>query len=114
MTKLSLNKTVHEKNQYKKVIDTEFTQLIQPVTPVVETSTDEKISKFFNDYQDLFYDIPKEGETNSHTYLIKQSSDYVDNQIIDDDVQALLDEIASLREENLGLQEQIIDQSTNR
>lgn len=114
MTKLSLNKTVHEPNQYKKVIDTEFTQLKQPVQQQPEQSTDEKISKFFNDYQDLFYDIPKEGETNSHTYLIKQSSDYVDNQVIDEDVQALLDEIASLREENLELQQQIIDQSTNR
>lgn len=114
MTKLNLNKTVKEKNQYKKVIDTEFTQLVQPVQPTQETSTDEKISKFFNDYQDLFYDIPKEGETNSHTYLIKQSSDYVDNQVIDEDVQALLDEIASLREENLELQQQVIDLSTNR
>lgn len=114
MDKINLNKTVKEKNQYKKVIDTEFTQLVQPQTAIQEPSTDEKISKFFNDYQDLFYDIPKEGETNSHTYLIKQSSDYVDNQVIDEDVQALLDEIASLREENLGLQEQIIDLSTNR
>lgn len=114
MTKLSLNKTVHELNQYKKVIDTEFTQLKQPVQAQPEVSTDDKISKFFNDYQDLFYDIPKEGETNSHTYLIKQSSDYVDNQVIDEDVQALLDEIASLREENLELQQQVIDLSTNK
>lgn len=114
MTKLNLNKTVKEKNQYKKVIDTEFTQLVQPVQQVQEPSTDEKISQFFNQYQELFYDIPKEGETNSHTYLIKQSSDYVDNQVIDEDVQALLDEIASLREENLELQQQIIDQSINR
>lgn len=114
MTKLSLHKTVYEPNQYKKVIDTEFTQLKQPVQEQQEVSTEDKISKFFNDYQDLFYDIPKEGETNSHTYLIKQSSDYVDNQVIDEDVQALLDEIASLREENLGLQEQIIDLSTKK
>jgi len=114
MSKLNLHKTVKEKNQYKKVIDTEFTQLVQPQTTIQEPSTDEKISKFFNDYQDLFYDIPKEGETNSHTYLIKQSSDYVDNQVIDEDVQALLDEIASLREENLELQQQLIDSSTNR
>jgi hypothetical protein len=114
MTQVNLNKTVKEKNQYQKVIDTSFTQLVQPVVTEPEIPTDEKISKFFNDYQDLFYDIPKEGETNSHTYLIKQSSDYVDNQVIDEDVQALLDEIASLREENLELQQQIIDQSTNR
>lgn len=114
MTKLSLNKTVHEQNQYKKIIDTEFTQLKQPVQQEPEVSTEDKVAKFFNDYQELFYDIPKEGETNSHTFLIKQSSDYVDNQVIDEDVQALLDEITSLREENLGLQEQIIDLSTKK
>ena len=114
MDKISLNKVVKEKRQYQKVIDTSFNQLVQPTQQEPEVSTEDKISKFFNDYQDLFYDIPKEGDTNSHTYLIKQSSDYVDNQVIDEDVQALLDEIASLREENLGLQEQIIDLSTNR
>ena len=110
--KISLNKTVKEKRQYQKVIDTSFTQLVQPKQQEPIQTTDEKVSKFFNDYQELFYDIPKEGETNSHTYLIKQSSDYVDNQVIDEDVQALLDEIASLREENLELQQQVIDLST--
>ena len=110
--KIPLNKTVKEKRQYQKVIDTSFTQLVQPKQQEPTQTTDEKVSKFFNDYQELFYDIPKEGETNSHTYLIKQSSDYVDNQVIDEDVQALLDEIASLREENLELQQQVIDLST--
>lgn len=114
MDKINLNKTVKEKRQYQKVIDTTFTQLVTPPTQEPVQSTEEKIDKFFNDYQELFYDIPKEGETNSHTYLIKQSSDYVDNQVIDEDVQALLDEIASLREENLELQQQVIDLSTNK
>jgi hypothetical protein len=61
----------------------------------------------------LFYDIPKFGETNSHEYLIKQSSDYVGSAILTDDIQALLDEITSLREENLELQRNIIDLTTN-
>lgn len=113
MDRINLNKTVKEKRQYQKVIDTTFTQLVQPPSQEPEISTEEKIAKFFNDYQELFYEIPKEGENNSHTYLIKQSSEYVDNQIIDDDVQALLEEITSLREENLQLQQQIVDITTN-
>lgn len=114
MDKINLNKTVYEKRQYSNTINTSFTQLVPPPPVTASISTQEKIDAFFNQYQELFYDIPKEGEINSHIYLIKQSSDYVDNLVIDEDVQALLDEIASLREENLELQQQIIDLSTNK
>lgn len=113
MDKINLNKIVKEKRDYQKVIDTSFTQLIQPTQSITEVPIDDRISKFFNDYQELFYDIPKEGETNSHVYLIKQSSEYTNYQGNEDDVQALLDEIASLREENLELQQQIVDIATN-
>lgn len=112
MDKLNLNKKVFEKNQYNNVINTSFTQLGPQPEVTSSISTEDKISTFFNQYQELFYDIPKEGETNSHEYLIKQSSEYVDSQFIDEDVQSLLDEISSLREENLSLQQQIIDIST--
>lgn len=109
MDKISLNKTVKEKNQYQKVIDVSFTQLV-PAPQVDTTPTkEEQISNFFSQYEELFYDIPKEGESRSHTYLIKQSSDYVNSQLIDEDVQALLDEISSLREENLELQRQLLN-----
>lgn len=114
MDNINLNKTVKEKRQYQKVIDTTFTQLVSQPSQEPITSTDDKISSFFTQYQDLFYDIPKLGDTNSHEYLIKQSGEYVGNQVIDEDVQALLDEIASIREENLELQQQIIDLSTNK
>jgi hypothetical protein len=112
MDKITLNKVVFEKKQYSNVIDTSFTQLVSPPPVTASISTEERIDAFFNQYQELFFDIPKEGEINSHTYLIKQSSEYVDNQVIDEDVQALLDEITSLREENLDLQQQIIDLTT--
>ena len=69
----------------------------------------ERISNLLESYNELFYEIPKEGEINSHEYLIKQSTNYVGSQIITDDVQALLDEITSLREENLVLQQNIVD-----
>ena len=114
MDKLSLNKTVFEKNQYTNVIDNSFTQLVPPPTPVTEETTESKVDAFFNQYQELFYDIPKTGEINSHEYLVKQSSEYIDYQFIDEDVQALLDEISSLRQENLDLNQQIIDMTTKR
>ena len=61
---------------------------------------------------DLFYDIPEIGETNSHEYLIKQSTEYIDFNPIDDTIQALIDEINDLQQQNLDLNQQIADLST--
>jgi len=109
-SKVDLTKKLYDKKAYLNVIDTQFNELSQPTPPAEpEVSIDE----FFQLYNDLFYDIPKFGETNSHEYLIKQSSDYVGSAILTDDIQALLDEITSLREENLELQRNIIDLTTN-
>jgi len=111
MDKINLDKTVYERRQYNNVIDTSFNQLVPPPTVTSSITINEQISIFFNDYQKLFYDIPKTGELNSHEYLIKQSSDYINFQFIDESAQALLDEIASLRQENLELQKQAFTQN---
>ena len=46
-----------------------------------EFHKDKKIdlNKFFKSYEELFYDIPKEGDEKSHSMLIQQSSDYLLN-----------------------------------
>lgn len=109
---INLNKVVYSKTQYERVIDTSFTQLIS--VPVVSTASLPSISvaEFFQNYQDIFFQIPKFGETNSHEYLIKTSQNYLGNtQTNDDTVQALIDEITQLRQENLILQQQIISGS---
>ena len=81
-SKVDLTKKLYDKKAYLNVIDTQFNELSQPTPPVEpEVSIDE----FFQLYNDLFYDIPKFGETNSHEYLIKQSSDYVGSAILTDD-----------------------------
>ena len=49
-----------------------------------------------------FYEIPKQGDVNSHQFLAAESAEYVDFLANNAEVQALLDEIAELREENLG------------
>jgi hypothetical protein len=99
-------KIVYDKNQYEKVIDTSFTQLVQPqITSSLPTVT---IAEFFQNYQELFFSIPKFGDTNSHEYLVKTSGEYIGSTNVNDDlIQALLEETNQLRQENLDLQQQI-------
>jgi hypothetical protein len=108
--KVDLTKKLYDKKAYLNVVDTQFNELSQPPTP---TEPDVTVDEFFQLYNDLFYDIPKLGEINSHEYLVKQSSDYIGSAVLTDDIQALLDEITALREENLELQRNIIDLTTN-
>lgn len=108
---ISLNKTEYNKNQYQKVIDTSFTQLIQTQPSSSITSSTISVDEFFQNYQQLFFQIPKFGSTNSHEYLVKTSQEYIGSTTNDDLVQALTDEITQLRQENLSLQQQIISGS---
>ena len=111
MENITPNKLVYDKSQYERVIDTSFTQLIQPqVTSSLPTIT---VAEFFQNYQELFFSIPKFGDTNSHEYLIKTSGEYIGSTNVNDDlIQALLEETNQLRQENLDLQQQIISGST--
>ena len=112
METVNLNKKLYAKNQYEKVIDTKFSQLATTVTPSSEQnipSTAADIEDFFQKYNELFFQIPKEGETNSHEYLIKTSSEYINFTPIDDTIQALIDEINILQQQNLELNQQLIE-----
>ena len=76
MIKLDLNKKVFNKEIYSKTIDTNFKELgIIPVTE--DLSNTISIEDFFDNYNSIFYSIPKSGETNSHEFLIKTSGDYI-------------------------------------
>jgi hypothetical protein len=46
------------------------------------------------------------GEANSHEFLIKQSTEYIGFEEQNQTIQALLDEITELREENLEIRKQ--------
>jgi hypothetical protein len=63
-------------------------------------------------YNDLFYDIPELGEINSHEYLIKKSSEYINFDANQEEIEALQAEIAQLREELLDAQKQNIELQT--
>jgi len=113
--KLDLNKKSFNKLQYEKVIDTQFSQLATPLpTNLVINepnpfSTSLEINVFFSKYSQLFFDIPKTGATNSHEYLIKTSSEYVDFQVMNDEMLALIDEINALQAQNLELNQKLIE-----
>ena len=107
---IKLTKQVFDKNQYKQVIDTSFTQLANNTSIAFTGSTLPTINEFFEYYNQLFFDIPKFGLTNSHEYLIKTSQEYIgESNIVNDEIQELIDEITDLRQENLDLNQQILN-----
>jgi hypothetical protein len=107
-----LTKQVYDKNQYQKVIDTTFTQLVQPASQATGSALP-TVNEFFDFYNQLFFDIPKFGEINSHEYLIKTSTEYIGaSSVVNDELQALIDEVTELRQENLDLQQQLLGSIT--
>jgi hypothetical protein len=108
---INFNKQVYNKNDYQKVINTSFTQLgVQTIQEQLNTqpTTDE----FFAMYNDLFYNIDELGNINSHEYLIKTSSEYINYSANQDIIDALQAEIAQLRTELLDSQKQVIELQT--
>jgi hypothetical protein len=110
MENITPSKVIYDKSQYQKVIDTSFTQLVQP--QVTSSVPQISVQEFFQNYQELFFSIPKFGDTNSHEYLVKISGEYIGSTSTNDDlIQALIDETTQLRQENLTLQQQLLSGS---
>lgn len=109
MERVNLRKQVYPKSEVNNVIDTNFTEFTLPNIQTVVTAS---VEEFFTQYQTLFYQIPKFGATNSHEYLIKTSGEYIGLTIpTSDTIQALINEINQLRQENTQLQTQQISTS---
>jgi len=96
--KIDIKKEVYEKSKYKEIIDTSFNEFgnknsIEETPPTIE--------EFFNDYNELFFLIPKEGDINSHRQLVNRSLEYIgleSNPLIDE----LRTEISVLKQEILN------------
>ena len=113
MSDFNLNKQIFNKRAFNDTIDTSFTELTSsvelPITQSLPT-----INEFFQYYNDLFYDIPKFGDENSHEYLVLTSQQYIGTISSDQDViDALITEVTELREENLALQQAIAISATS-
>ncbi len=94
------------------MIETSFTELGQQADTTAPAETTITVDQFFQYYNDLFFDIPKFGDSDSHEYLIKSSTEYVQADFIDSTIQALLDEITELRDENIQLTQQLAQDQT--
>ena len=110
MRNVDLNRKVYNKDKFNKSIDTEFNEIIPPSDDIEAPLID--VGTFFQNYSELFYDIPKTGDVNSHEFLIRQSTDYVGGDAINADILALLQEINSLRQELFELEEQRLREQT--
>ena len=102
---LLLNRDAFNKTAFNNTVDTNFTELDQlpPDLSFFDPNL-ATVNDFFNIYQNLFFEIPKFGTTNSHEYLVVESTAYtnfIENQ---EQIDALLEEIVDLREQNLQLQ----------
>lgn len=111
MDKVDLIKDIYNKQQYLKTIKTEFEEL---GVKSIQTELEEQISveEFFALYDNLFYDIPSNGEDNSHEYLVKTSGEYINFDQNLEEIEALRDEIAQLRKELLDSQMENLKLST--
>ena len=101
MSQISIQKQVFDKIAFGKVVDTQFHQLLNNQAEETPVFT---IEDFFQLYEQLFYQIPKEGDTNSHRYMLEKSADYLGVIVNQDDIQALLEEITTLRQQVLDTQ----------
>ena len=74
--KVDTKKQVFNKAQYPKTINTQFSQLgVTSITTAIEETP--TVEEFFQLYDELFYDIPALGASNSHEYLVRTSGEYI-------------------------------------
>ena len=109
MSQIPIEKQVFDKDQFGKVINTQFSQLIDPQqAEVTPTFT---LDDFFTLYDQLFYQIPREGDIDSHQYILQREAEYLGVIIDQEDIQALLNEITVLRQQVLDTQTALNDLS---
>ena len=102
MSQIPIEKQVFDKNTFGKVVNTQFNQLLnQQGTETTQVIT---VDEFFVLYDEVFYQIPKEGDINSHRYILEKEAEYLGVNLNNDDIQALLDEITTLRQTVLDTQ----------
>ena len=110
LKKISFAPTVYNNEESKKVIDKQFKEFGQQGVSSEESSSD-LVSKFFMDYEDLFYSIPLTGITGSHQYLAERSGQVSKIESGDSlvDIEPLLEEITLLRNQSIEDQQTILE-----
>jgi len=102
---INLDKQVFKKDNFDKIFDKNFKYFLQS-SPTPNFT----ISDFFELYENLFYEILKEGEQQSHRYILNKTAEYLGVKINDEtDIQALLNEITSLKKDLLDANKTLLD-----
>lgn len=101
METVQLLKRVKGINTFTKAIDTNFTEFVSTVPEAQQETV--TVERFFELYEELFFDIPAEGEINTHQYLVQRSSEYLGGAAPDPEKLALIEEINALRQQILEL-----------
>ena len=109
MNRINFTREVFNKQKFNETVDTEFSQLIEVPDETFFDPDLATVNDFFIIYENLFLEIPKNGENNSHEFLIKESTEYIGFEQQNEAIQELLEEITQLREENLELRQQNLD-----
>ena len=102
--KIKLKKTLQDREDLDTVISKEFRTFVQPE----DLPDSDSINELFRLYDKFYLEIPLEGPQ-SHTYLIEESRKLIDIQVDNSEIQPLLDEITTLREQLLLANEQLFD-----
>jgi hypothetical protein len=110
MSQIPIEKQVFDKISFSRIIDTNFSQLISPDTN--EPAPSFTLDDFFQLYEQLFNQIPDNGDINSHKYILEREAEYLGISLDKEETQALLDEITSLRQQVLDLQTALNDLAT--
>jgi hypothetical protein len=99
MANISFKSNSFSRDNLEKLVDTRFKQLLKPTNTVDSEFT---IEEFFTLYDDIFYQIPPEGEVQSHRFILNKTAEYLGVKTGDElNIQTLLNEITSLRQELL-------------
>lgn len=101
MANVQLSKRILRKDQFDWVNPTNQTVTASAILPSVD--------EFFNYYNQIFYEIPKTGDVNSHEYLISVSQEYVGSDQSQPEIDALIQEVNGLRQVISEQQELILN-----
>ena len=110
---INLKRQVFDKAKFNETVNTNFTQLKSELDPQFFDLSLATLDDFWSLYEKFFYDIPKDGDINSHLYLVKTSGEYIDYAPQAEEIEALLEEIAELRTENLEVRQEIAEVIAN-
>lgn len=105
---VDINLTTYNRAQFNKAVDTTFTEFGVTEEPEESVVNQVDVNTFFQAYDNLFLEIPKQGELNSHQYLANRSGEYAGGEDINAEIEALTAEVTQLREENVALQQQLL------